>query len=262
MRSNWWAAAWLEKMQRLAEPTRFAQGMTYLRGTQVQRCRLEGRTVIASVQGPNEQPATVRITFEAFSREQWGELLSNLRDRRSVAKSLAAGELPLEVQTAFAKAKLRFMPERYVDLHLECGCADWLKPCKHLVAAWLKFGRDFERDPLLLFELRGMARNEVFDLLRGGATTVPEPDDGPEEEFEEAAVAVRLEPLPADPDIYWAVTALPALPPGAGERRATDEDIFAKSGPPPLPNWRAVESQLHGVYDAVFQLASQMLAER
>jgi uncharacterized Zn finger protein len=261
MSSNWWAAAWTEKMQRLAEPQRFAQGTAYVRGNHVHRCRLEGRTVIANVQGKNEQPCTVRITFDAFSREQWGELVANLRDRRSVASALSKGDLPLEMQTAFAKAKLRFMPERYVDLHLECGCADWLKPCKHLVAAWLKFGRDFESDPLLLFQLRGMAPNEVFDLLRGDGTTAPEPEDGPEEEFEEAAFAVRLEALPADPDIYWAETVLPPHPPGAGERRLTDEDIFEKLGPAPLPNWRTVEPQLHRVYDAVFEFASLMLRE-
>ena len=262
MSTNWWATAWVEKMQRLAEPSRFADGMAHLRGNLVQRCRLEGRTVIATVQGRQEQPATVRITFDAFSREQWAELLANLRDARSVASSLAAGELPLEVQTAFTKAKLRFMPERFVDLHLECLCADWLKPCKHMVAAWLKFGRDFERDPLLLFELRGMARSAFFDLLRGEGTVAPEPNDAPEEEFEEAAVAVRLEALPADPDIYWAETAVPAIAPQAGERRLMDEDLFAKLGSAPFQNWQTVEPQLHRVYDAVFEFASLLLRER
>ncbi|HUB82444.1 MAG TPA: hypothetical protein VMB03_26785 [Bryobacteraceae bacterium] len=258
MSSNWWATAWVEKMQRLAEPSRFADGMAYLRGNHVQRCRLEGRTVIANVQARQEQSSAVRITFEAFSREQWEALFANLRDRRAVASSLAMGELPLEVQTAFAKAKLRFMPERYVDLHLECGCADWLKPCKHLVAAWLKFGRDFERDPLLLFELRGIERKELVDLLRGDGTTVAERDDGPEEEFDD--IPVRLEKLPADPDLYWAETPLPAAETGA--RRLADEDLFAKLGPAPLPGWSAAGPQLHRVYDAVFELASILLRGR
>ena len=76
------------------------------------------------------------------------------------------------------------MPERYVDLHLECSCPDWLKPCKHLVATWLKFAPDFERDPLLLFQLRGMDRQQLYDSLGGRAAAVPEP----ETEQERAAV--------------------------------------------------------------------------
>ena len=207
---NWWGAAWLEKMERLAESMRFAEGTKYAAGNKVQRIRLDGRTIIATVQDPNEPPRTVRITFDAFSREQWDRLFANVRDRRSLAASLVACDLPLEIQTAFSKAKLRFMPERYVDLHLECGCSDWLKPCKHLVAAWLKFARDFELDPLLLFQLRGMERAELLPFLRGRGAPVPEPEPEAEDPIEEETVPVRLEPLPADPGAYWAERPFPA----------------------------------------------------
>jgi uncharacterized Zn finger protein len=257
---NWWAAVWTEKMERLAERTRFAEGAAYLTMNKIQRCRIEGRTVIATIQGPTESPYTVRITFGAFTREQWDQLFANVRDLRSLASSLAAGDLLLEVQTAFSKAKLRFMPERYVDLHLECGCTDWLKPCKHLVAAWLKFGREFERDPLLLFQLRGMDRNELFALLRGGEAPVAGPDESETQEtIEEEIVPVKREPLPADPEAFWAAPALPAVSPGAGERRLSDEDVFEKLGPAPFANWHTVEPQFHRVYDAVYEFASILL---
>jgi uncharacterized Zn finger protein len=256
---SWWGAAWIEKMERLAESSRFKDGTKYATGNNVQRIRLEGRTVIAKVQCPNEPPYTVRITFDAFSREQWDQLFAKLRDWRSLASSLAAGDLPLEIQTAFSKARLRFMPERYADLHLECACPDWLKPCKHLVAAWLKFGRDFERDPLLLFQLRGMERHELFEFLRGRAAPAPEPE--PEEDtVEEEITPVRLEPLPADPETYWAEPGFPVPPPDAGERRLLDDDLFEKLGPPPFaPNWRALEPQFHRVYDSVYELATLLL---
>jgi uncharacterized Zn finger protein len=258
MSKNWWAAAWVEKMERLAERTRFAQGEGYAKGNQVQRCRLEGRTVIAMAQGRGESPYTVRITFDPFSREQWDQLFANIRDWRGLAAALAAGDLPLEVQTAFAKAKLRFMPERFADLHLECACADWLKPCKHLVAAWLRFGRDFERDPLLLFQLRGMERDGLLAFLRSGAApAAPEPET--EEEIEEEIAPIRLEALPADPDAYWAVRELPPDRSLAGEKRLLDDDIFAKLGPAPFAGWRAIEPQLHRIYDAVYEFAMVML---
>jgi uncharacterized Zn finger protein len=250
----------MEKMERLAESVRFKEGSSYAKGNNVQRLRLEGRTVIAMVQGHGEPPYTVRITFDAFSREQFDELFANVRDWRALASSLAAGDLPLEIQTAFSKAKLRFMPERYADLHLECACPDWLKPCKHLVAAWVRFARDFERDPLLLFQLRGMERHELLEFLRGRAAPAPEPKPEVEDEIEEETVPVRLEPLPADPEAYWAERALPVLPPDAGERRMLDEDVLEKIGPAPFaPNWRALEPQFHRLYDSVYELATLML---
>jgi uncharacterized Zn finger protein len=163
---NWWGAAWVEKMERLAEPSRFAEGEQYARSGRVPAIRFDGRTITAKVQGPHEPPYTVRISFDPFSREQWDALLSEVRDRGALASSISSGDLPLEIQTAFSKAQLRFMPERYVDLHLECACPDWLKPCKHIVGVWLKFARDFDHDPFFLFELRGLKRDELRAILR------------------------------------------------------------------------------------------------
>src|SRR6266700_129249 len=162
---NWWGTAWVEKMERLAEKHRFADGDQYARSGHVHSLRSDGRTISAKVQESRDVSYGVRITFDAFSTEQWDRLLANLRDSSAIAKSLAAGDLPLEIQTAFSKADLRFMPERYVDLHLECACPDWLKPCKHLVSVWLKFARDFDREPFLVFQLRGLKRDELLALL-------------------------------------------------------------------------------------------------
>ena len=260
MSKSWWGAAWLEKMERLAESKRFAAGAKYALTNRVQQVRFGGRTFTATVQGPGEPPYTIRITFDPFSREQWDQLFANVRDRRALASSLMSGDLPLEIQTAFSKAKLRFMPERYVDLHLECPCPDWLKPCKHLVAVWLTFARDFDRDPFLLFQLRGMQHDELFDFLRGPATAVPEPEPEAEDTAEEEVLPVKLESLPADPEAFWAEPAFPAPAPDSGERRLLDDDIFEKLGAAPFAgNWRALETQFHQVYDSVYELAAVVL---
>jgi uncharacterized Zn finger protein len=260
MKKNWWVAVWNEKMERLAQGNRLAEGAAYISANKIQRCRLENRTIVAAMQGWGESPVTVRISFGAFTPEQWDQLFAAIRDPRSLASSLAAGDLPIEAQTAFAKAKLRFMPERGVDLQIQCGCADWLKPCKHLAAAWLQFGQDFERDPSLLFQLRGLGRDELFARLRGAG---PDPARSAasevDEPFEEEAVVLQPQPLPANPEDYWSVPPLPAD--SSGERRQSDEDIFEKLGPAPFSDWGAVEPQFHRVYDAVYEFASTLLAK-
>ena len=123
------------------------------------------------------------------------------------------------------------------------------------------FGRNFERDPLLLFQLRGMERDELLAFLRDGAAPVAEPEPEVAEPIEEEMVPIKLESLPSSPEDYWAVPPLPVQAPDAGERRLLDEDIFEKLGPAPFPNWRAIEPQLHRVYDAVYELATLMLKQ-
>jgi uncharacterized Zn finger protein len=250
---NWWGAAWVEKMERLAEPRRFAEGAQYARTGFLPPIRFDGRTVAARVQGPHEPPYTIRISFDPFSREQWDGLLAEVRDRGALASSISSGDLPLEIQTAFSKAGLRFMPERYVDLHLECACPDWLKPCKHLVAVWLKFARDFDRDPFLVFELRGLKRAELLAILRNRQpVAAPKPEEtNAAEEFPGIAVPIELAALPADPESFWSAPALPAAPPESPGRLLMDDDVFER-----LQNWPGVESQFHQIYDSVYDLAS------
>lgn len=260
MRSKWWVAVWNEKMEKLAQGGRFNEGSGYVTHNAIQRCRLENRTIVANMQGFAESPATVRITFGAFKPEQWDQLFANIRDLRGLAWSLAAGDLPIEVQTAFTRAKLRFMPERGVDLQIQCGCSDWLKPCKHLAAAWLKFGQDLERDPTLLFQLRGLERDDLFARLRGaGQEPARSAASEVDEPYEEEAIPPQPQSLPANPEEYWSVPALPAAL--AGERRQSDEDLFEKLGPAPFSDWGAIEPQFHRVYDAVYEFASVLLTK-
>src|SRR6202030_3681962 len=192
--------------------------------------RSDGRTITARVQAPQDLPYTVRISVDPFSPEQWTRLIAEVRDLRKLAASVSSGDLPLEIQTAFSKAKLRFMPERYVDLHLECPCPDWLKPCKHLVAVWLKFARDFDLDPFLVFELRGLKRDELLAILRNRQpAAVPEPDEADAAaEFPEIAVPLNLAALPADPEAFWSAPALPTAPPESPGRLLLDDDVFER----------------------------------
>jgi uncharacterized Zn finger protein len=248
---NWWGAAWVEKMERLAERTRFAGGEQYVRSGRVQTLRFDGRAITARVEAPEEPAYHVRIFFDPFSREQWGLLLAQVRDRAALGASILSGDLPLEMQTAFSKAKLRFMPERYADLHLECACPDWLKPCKHQVAVWLAFAREFDRQPFLLFELRGLKRPELLGLLQDSpASAVAEPTAG-EEIFPEITIPPKPEALPADPEVFWSAPELPAAraePPG---RLLLDDSIFDR-----LKDWPGVESEFHQIYDDVYELVT------
>jgi uncharacterized Zn finger protein len=251
---NWWGAAWTEKMQRLAEAGRFAEGERFALKGFVTQVTFDGRTIAARVQGLKEPLYTVRITFDPFSQEQWDALLSEVRDKSGVAASLAKGDMPMEIQTAYSRAKLRFMPERYADLHLECPCSDWLKPCKHLVAAWLRFGRDFDRDPYLLFELRGLKREELSALLLNRKA---EAQKEAEEvvEYPEVVVTLQPEPLPSDPAAFWAAPMLPAPPQESQVRLLLDDDIFER-----LEDWQGIASQFHQIYDSVYELAGLLLS--
>ncbi|MDW7650377.1 MAG: DEAD/DEAH box helicase [Bacillota bacterium] len=44
----------------------------------------------------------------------------------------------------------------------DCSCPDWANPCKHLAAVYLVLANEIDQDPFILFELRGIRREELI----------------------------------------------------------------------------------------------------
>lgn len=51
------------------------------------------------------------------------------------------------------------------DLDTDCSCPDWSSPCKHIAAVYYLIGEEFDRDPFLIFKMRGMDREQLVERL-------------------------------------------------------------------------------------------------
>jgi len=60
---------------------------------------------------------------------------------------------------------LSLFPQKQRDLKTNCSCPDWSNPCKHIAAVYYLLGEEFDRDPFLIFRLRGIAREDFVKLL-------------------------------------------------------------------------------------------------
>lgn len=79
--------------------------------------------------------------------------------------------MPQEIEQTFAAVGLSLFPEKLRDLETSCSCPDWSIPCKHIAAVYYLLGEEFDRDPFLIFTLRGMSREELLaSLSRIGKT--------------------------------------------------------------------------------------------
>src|SRR5690606_30912500 len=89
-----------------------------------------------------------------------------MAERSRFAAELLAGEMPQEIDAAFAAHAASLFPTKAGDLVTACTCPDWANPCKHVAATHYVLGEALDRDPFLLFELRGRTKREVLDALR------------------------------------------------------------------------------------------------
>src|SRR5688500_4465796 len=79
------------------------------------------------------------------------------------------GEMPPEIESVFESARVSLFPSRASELATACSCPDWSNPCKHVAAVYYLLGEEFDRDPFLLFTLRGLTRAEQLAQLAGTA---------------------------------------------------------------------------------------------
>ncbi len=157
--------------------------------------------------------------------------------------------MPQEIEEAFRNAKLSLFPERLRDLETKCSCPDWSNPCKHIAAVYYLLGEEFDRDPFLIFKLRGVTREEFTRLL--GAVAAPA---ATKVEVDEAPVAPP-EPLQAGAGAFWSGGKLP-------------DDFFGEVRLPPVsaallrrlgnfPFWRGSERFLDALAPVYAQAASR-----
>jgi uncharacterized Zn finger protein len=227
MAENWWARRWLEVLERFAVGRRLGRGRNYARQGHIVDIEIGKGFVTAHVQGSRDAPYLVRMHFSMLSSTDWKKLTRALAQRPDIAVELGMGNIPESIEQVFEEQKLSLFPNASGDLKAACSCPDNANPCKHVAAVYYLLGEEFDRDPFLIFQLRGMERSELLAALGPAAIPRPpapppveraygpdgEPVDGDEGELlapppipviePPPERVIPDEPLPHDPEVFW-----------------------------------------------------------
>jgi uncharacterized Zn finger protein len=221
---SWWAKRWIGVLERFDIGARLGRGRSYARRGQVLSVDINKGVVKAKVQGSQPSPYGVTIKLKILSNADWRNLAAVLAQQVIFTAKLLAGEMPQDIEQAFTDAGLSLFPAQSKDLDTECSCPDWSNPCKHIAAVYYLLGEEFDRNPFLIFKLRGMEREELVALLDQGeakvqrgkkksqaVTGTPQSEPG-----------LPPEPLVADSPGFWGAGSFP-------------DDLFGEVQVPPTP---------------------------
>ena len=250
--ASWWARRWIGVLEALDLGGRLARGRSYARHGQVLSIAVEKGAVAARVQGSREEPYTVSIEVDVLPSDDWRRLVAALAREARFAAALLAGRMPEDVEDAFRAAGLSLFPRRAQDLRTSCSCPDASNPCKHIAAVYYLLGEEFDRDPFLVFRLRGLDREELVAML----------DASPAARAHAAAEERPApEPLPLDTGAFWEGTPLPGDAWGDAVPPAVTAALLGRLGP--FPFWRGRDplfAMLTPVYPAAAARALDLLA--
>jgi uncharacterized Zn finger protein len=194
---SWWAKRWIAVLEGFNIGARLGRGRSYARGGQVLSIDIDKGEIEAAVQGSRPKPYGIKIKVKTIPAADWKRVAKALDREAIFAAKLLAGEMPQEIERVFKEVGLSLFPEKLGDLETSCSCPDWSNPCKHIAAAYYLIGEEFDRDPFLIFKLRGVTREELIGMLSAGAA----PRRKDEAEIEE--VELPPDPLTTDANVFW-----------------------------------------------------------
>ncbi|HVO30769.1 MAG TPA: hypothetical protein VMV18_08535 [bacterium] len=195
---TWWGKRWAEAFA-VAAPEPKLRGRGKPRAARLRSLDPATGEATVEVTTTSVLPYEVRIAVTPIARETWDAAMRKLSGRALFAAKLLASELPAETEEIFVEAGGSLFPGPR-DVRVRCSCPAGTAGCRHAALAQRAMSEAIDRDPFLLFDLRGRPRAEVLAAL--GVKGVPGAE-GAGETAAPAAPAAPAGPLPdADPAAF------------------------------------------------------------
>ncbi|MFO1417872.1 MAG: SWIM zinc finger family protein [Methylotetracoccus sp.] len=171
---SWWGQRFIAALEAFTDQARLARGRGYANGDRVKSWKLVTGGIDATIRGNtnpyygiHEEPTyQTRIALKPITAGDWALLIRHLGSRAAFIARLLRNEVPDNIEKPFQALDLNLLPHRAKDLETRCSCPDYYNPCKHVAGLCYVVAAELDRDPFLLFELRGLAREDLFRQLR------------------------------------------------------------------------------------------------
>lgn len=104
--------------------------------------------------------------LQKFNDRQWKNILGKLAAKPILLGRLLNNEMPEDIEKSTGHS---FIPKSF---DAQCSCPDYANPCKHIAAVFYTLADEIDYDPMILFKLKGIGKEELFVKL--GLTDEPQ----------------------------------------------------------------------------------------
>lgn len=166
---TWWGQMFIEALEGFTESNRLGRGRSYARNGKILNYKSKKGKITAKVRGSinpyfgvyKEPRYNVEIEIPVIPKKDWTKIIQKLSTNASFVSKLLLNEVPENIETSFQGTGYHFLPHSRRDFQTECSCPDYSNPCKHIAGVCYLFAAELDRDPFLLFELRGLSRDDL-----------------------------------------------------------------------------------------------------
>ena len=158
---TFWGESWCEHLEKFSDyDNRLPRGRTYVRNGSVCHLAISKGQVEAIVSGSSLY--NIQIKIKPIAKTQWNRIKKSCAGQIGSMLELLQGHLSSHVMEIVTDQKSGLFPEPS-EIKLACDCPDWAGMCKHLAAVLYGVGARLDKQPELLFLLRGVDHEELVD---------------------------------------------------------------------------------------------------
>ncbi|MCE5223023.1 SWIM zinc finger family protein [bacterium] len=162
---EWWGKRWMEIIESYHLGERLARGKRYARTGQVIEINFMPGKIKASVQGSQHNPYQVEISVKIWTKKEWDLFFTFIKSDPLLLSQMISGKLTPDLEKKLYSRGINLFPVKYTDFTTDCSCPDWSNPCKHVAAVFFLITEYLDKNPLILFEMRGKDQSEIIENL-------------------------------------------------------------------------------------------------
>ncbi len=157
--TTFWGQAWCGHMESLGDfANRLPRGRTYVRNGSVCHLAIDRGRVSAIVSG--SELYEIQVKIDELSKPKWKRVTRRCAGQIGSLLELLQGKLSANVMEVVTDAQEGLFPLSD-EIHFDCDCPDWAVMCKHVAAVLYGVAARLDRQPELLFLLRGVKHEEL-----------------------------------------------------------------------------------------------------
>eukprot|EP00397_Hematodinium_sp_SG-2012_P047915 GEMP01054688.1.p1 GENE.GEMP01054688.1~~GEMP01054688.1.p1 ORF type:complete len:369 (+),score=106.29 GEMP01054688.1:207-1313(+) len=178
-----WGSVFLSALGHLDTNGRLQRGKAIASQDQVYQVSIVHNVVKARVVGNYSPYYTVSLTFQRIPSPDACYRL--IESRPLLMAHILNGELPLELLSILRAENIHLLPTRWSDVRGTCNCPDnsgrgtfsWGQrkasgePCKHQAAVYFALTTAIDKDPAVLFRLRGLDLHARFHVNENNSSS-------------------------------------------------------------------------------------------
>ena len=190
MTKTWWGEVLLDVLAMSMDEGRLKRGRAYSGPRRLLDFSISNGVAKATVRGNinpyfgvYEEPRyKVSVKLRQYTSTDWNGISEVVSGNAAFLSQLLMDEMPTAIEDAFSSSGRTLLPRSRDDIISKCSCPDWASPCKHVAGVYYKIASLLDRDPMLLFQLRGLEfsilRNKLAGSPLGQALIDEQADEG------------------------------------------------------------------------------------